>query len=346
MPTDPQRNSVEAQPINASGTGIPPPARPPAAPGAQRLRAGSASPSNAGGSLREVLRAGSTACPQDFVQRCRRAGRSVVLFLGCGRTRVRKKIDIMLIPGLTSVSFRKLSCSEIITMAKKAGLACVEWGSDIHVPYGNIVNAREVQKLMDNSGLYTSSYGSYYSCGFSNKDVDFEKILETAIELKAPTIRVWAGKKSSADCTPEEFKAVVRDSRYIADLAHQADIAIAFEFHANTLNDHAEATIRLMNEINRSNVGTYWQTTGSGIQFAECLTGLKDVLPWLQNIHVSHHNSAGLLPLEEGKEIWRAYLKTTTQKQGRYHALIEFVRNNDPEALANDANTLKILCEQ
>jgi len=252
----------------------------------------------------------------------------------------------MLIPGLTSVTFRELSCPEIITMTKKAGLACIEWGSDVHVPYGNIINAREVTKLMDNSGLFTSSYGSYYYCGFSNKDVDFEKILETAIELKAPTIRAWAGKKSSKDSTPEEFKAVVRDSRRIADLAHQADVAIAFEFHANTLNDNAEATIRLMNEINRSNAGTYWQTAGSGVPFDECLAGLKNVLPWLQNIHVAHHNSAGLLPLEEGKEIWRAYLKTITQKQGRYHALLEFVRNNDPEALVNDAHTLKILCAQ
>lgn len=252
----------------------------------------------------------------------------------------------MLIPGLTSVSFRQLSCPEIITLTKQAGLACIEWGSDIHVPYGNITNAREVNKRMDDSGLYTSSYGSYYSCGFSNNDVDFENILETAIELKAPTIRVWAGKKSSADCTPEEFKAMVSDSRHIADLAHRADVAIAFEFHANTINDHAEATVRLMNEINRSKVGTYWQITGSEIPFVECLTGLKNVLPWLQNIHVSHQNSAGLLPLEEGKAIWRAYLKTATQKQGRYHALIEFVRDNAPEALVNDARTLNILCEQ
>ena len=51
MPTDPQRNSVEAQPINASGTGIPPPA----APGAQQLRAGSACGTDAAGGTEEFL---------------------------------------------------------------------------------------------------------------------------------------------------------------------------------------------------------------------------------------------------------------------------------------------------
>lgn len=252
----------------------------------------------------------------------------------------------MLIPGLTSVTFRKLACLEIINLARKVGLSCIEWGGDVHVPHGDFNRAREVTRMMADNDLKTSSYGSYYYCGIDRKNIAFEKILETAIELKAPLIRVWAGKKGSRESSREERNAVVSDSRRIAGLASAAGIRIGFEFHDGSLNDNADAAKRLIAEIGRPNVGTYWQPPRSGVPLDECLTSLQNVLPWLQNIHVSHGNSAGRLPLEDGKEIWRAYLKTTTQKGRRHHALIEFVRNNDPEVLANDASTLIMLCGQ
>ena len=250
----------------------------------------------------------------------------------------------MLIPGLTSVTFRKLSCSEIITLTGKAGLACVEWGGDVHVPHGDLNRAREVKTMMADNGLQTSSYGSYYHCGVDQKDIAFEKILETALGLNAPFIRVWAGKKGSAESSPEERDAVVSDSRRIADLALAAGIRIGFEFHNGSLNDNAEAARNLIAEIGRPNFGTYWQTP-VGMPFEECRTSLKTVLPYLQNIHAFHWCGQPVrhMLFSEGKESWQGYLELAGQIPGNHHVLLEFVQNDEPSAFMDDARTLKML---
>lgn len=249
-----------------------------------------------------------------------------------------------MIPGLTSVTFRKLSCSEIITLTRKAGLACIEWGGDIHVPHGDLNRAREVKKMMTDSNLQTSSYGSYYHCGIDQENTAFEKILEIALELNAPLIRVWAGKKGSNKSSREECELVVSDSRRIADLAFAAGIRIGFEFHNGSLNDNAEATRNLIAEIGRPNFGAYWQPP-VGMSFEECCASLKTVLPHLQNIHVVHWvgQTVKRMLLSEGKESWRGYLELAGQSPGDHHVLLEFVQNDDPSVLMDDARTLKTL---
>lgn len=250
----------------------------------------------------------------------------------------------MLIPGLTSITFRNLSCSEIIALTKKAALESIEWGGDVHVPHGDLNRAREVKKLMADNGLQISSYGSYYRCGLTGKNAGFEKVLETAIELGAPLIRAWAGQKGSNESSPEERDAVVSDSRRIAEMASRAGVKIGFEFHSGTLNDNAETTRSLLTEISHPNIGTYWQPP-AGMSFEECCASLKTVLPWLQNIHVFY--ALGQPPermlLSAGKDCWQGYLESAAQAPGDHHALLEFVQNDAPSVFMNDARTLKML---
>ena len=46
--------------------------------------------------------------------------------------------------GVVSVSFRDKTPEEIVESAAESGLECIEWGSDVHVPFNNLENAREV----------------------------------------------------------------------------------------------------------------------------------------------------------------------------------------------------------
>ncbi len=109
-------------------------------------------------------------------------------------------------------------------------------GRDIHVPHGDLARADEVMRMTADNGLRTSSYGSYYHCVRTKNKSILKKILETALALKAPLIRVWAGRTGSREISREQREAVVADSRRVADLAFQAGIRIGFEFHRGSFD--------------------------------------------------------------------------------------------------------------
>jgi hypothetical protein len=58
----------------------------------------------------------------------------------------------MIIPGLVSITFRKLAPAEIITLVRQADLQAIEWGGDVHVPHGNVRQVREVPRLTEDAG--------------------------------------------------------------------------------------------------------------------------------------------------------------------------------------------------
>jgi len=102
--------------------------------------------------------------------------------------------------GLVSVTFRKLSPQEIISLMKKTSLKAIEWGGDIHVPHGDTNKAKQVAALTEDAGLDCVAYGSYYRAGVSEEEgLSFNAVVDSALALKAPTVRIWIGKKGSAD---------------------------------------------------------------------------------------------------------------------------------------------------
>ena len=255
-----------------------------------------------------------------------------------------KRISPVIIPGLTSITFRNLSCAEIAGLARAAGLKSIEWGGDVHVLHGEVAKAVEAARITSGAGLEVSSYGSYYRCGMDEPKLDFGKVLETAVALKAPIIRVWAGKIGSRECLPAQRRAIVEDLRRICALAAEADVKIGLEFHRNTLNDGPAETLKLMEEAASQNIGTYWQPP-VGMAGREALDGLRKVLPFLLHIHVFHW--AGSPPerlrLEQGQAEWREYFNVARQVPGDRHALIEFVKDNAVESFQSDARVLKKL---
>src|SRR5215212_11999351 len=101
----------------------------------------------------------------------------------------------MLTSGLVSVTFRPLAPREIVQLAAAAGLRGIEWGGDIHVPHGDLQAARAVRQITADAGLQVLAYGSYFRF---QPAAAFEPVLETALALGAPLIRIWAGSQPSA----------------------------------------------------------------------------------------------------------------------------------------------------
>lgn len=251
----------------------------------------------------------------------------------------------MIHSGLVSITFRGLSPFEIVELTGKAGLEGIEWGADVHVPHGNLKKAREVARATADVGLCVAAYGSYYRVGVSEtQGLAFEKVLETAVALKAPTVRVWAGDKGSQYTSPYLRQTIVEESRRIADMAGAEGISISFEYHADTLTDTNASAMQLLGEVRHDNVWTYWQPPG-GAPAEYCLEGLQAVLTRLSNVHVFHWLKKGddieRRELAEGAEHWQRYLKVIKRSGRDHYAMLEFVMDDSPENFLKDARILK-----
>ncbi|MGH3758090.1 sugar phosphate isomerase/epimerase family protein [Actinophytocola sp.] len=231
------------------------------------------------------------------------------------------------VPGLVSVTFRRLGVAEIVALVAGAGLRAVEWGGDVHVPSPPV--AREVALRCADAGLEIAAYGSYYRGG-----PGFADVLATAVALGAPRIRVWAGRHGSA--AEPDRAAVVADLARAAAQAAGEGVEVCLEYHANTLTDTLESTMELLRAVPA--VRSYWQPP-VGDRPATALAAVQALRP--VTAHVFSWDDAGTrLPLAAGESLWRPVLGALGELPGTRYALLEFVRDDDPAAFAEDAATL------
>lgn len=247
------------------------------------------------------------------------------------------------LPGLVSVTFRKLAANEIIALAAQAGLAGIEWGGDLHVPHGEVGTAREVGQRTRDAGLAVAAYGSYYRAGAAGPD-GFAQIVETAVALGTKIIRVWPGNVGSDRATAEQRKTITDDARRCAELAAAAGLTIACEWHGGTLTDTADSARALLTAVDHPAFKTYWQPRAK-VPPADVLSDMDAALPYLAGVHVFHWDQTGdRRPLAEGAADWRMYFEKLAAAPGGtagQYALLEFVRNDDPAQFLLDAATLK-----
>lgn len=253
--------------------------------------------------------------------------------------------------GLASVTFRALSPNEIVTLVKEAGMDGIEWGGDIHVPHGDLHRASEVSSLTHAAGLEVVCYGSYYNLGKSSgaDQCAWKDVVETAIALGAPLIRIWPGVKGSADTTPDEFASMVARAREEAEIAASRGIKVVCEFHKNTLTDSAASAVKFLRAVDHPAFGTLWQPIiGASVQ--ENLSAMRLLAPWLSHLHVFYwdrgESKFEQRPLSEGKRDWQRFVtEAALHVPGAFH-LIEFVRGRDPAQFREDAKVLHHIMAQ
>ena len=270
----------------------------------------------------------------------------------------------MIIPGICSITLKHLSPDEVIGFMVANQLQAIEWWAGGHVLPGDIAGASEVGRLTRLAGLRTSSYGSYYRVGVSENDgMPFAGVLESAVALGAPTIRVWAGTKNAEDADVKWVAKVVADTNRIADLAAKRGVSITFEFHGGMLTNTNANALRFAAQVPHPNVFFSWQAP-HGFPVEHALAGLESLLPRLSTVHVYHwtigsyekslFNDSERTPawpgdyhrhsLVDGHERWQAYL-ARVRTTGRDHcALLEFVRGDTVEQAQTDGAELKSLC--
>ncbi|WP_193107123.1 sugar phosphate isomerase/epimerase [Brachybacterium sp. FME24] len=251
----------------------------------------------------------------------------------------------MIRPGLCSVTFRGLDVSRVVALAADAGLECIEWAGDAHVPPGDTVAATRARELTERAGLAVASYGSYLT--FEGSDEDFgvqsEAALNSARVLAAPRIRVWAARTASADVTEQPRARIVGRIQSFADRAAEHGIEVGLEFHGGTLTDEIGSTLRLLEEVGRDSVLSYWQPH-QDMPAAEAVDTLRQVLPRTSTIHVfSWWPNHRRHPLAEREDLWREVFGALAAEGSDRDALLEFVPDDDPAALPREAETLRAL---
>ena len=113
--------------------------------------------------------------------------------------------------GLTSITFRQLDAADIIDLVRQSGLDGIEWGGDVHVKPGETELAKRIGEQTRQAGLRVLSYGSYLHVdGPETVAADFEPVLQSALALGAPVIRVWPGGREPEKADDEYYRSYSR----------------------------------------------------------------------------------------------------------------------------------------
>lgn len=250
----------------------------------------------------------------------------------------------MLIPGLVSITYRQLTPEAIIDLALNAGLSAIEWGGDLHVPHGDLVSAKRVGERTRANGLVCGSYGSYYRLGEQALiDGAADRVIETAVALGAPAVRVWAGARGSAETSDTERSRIVEDGRHFVLQAETRGVRVVVEYHASTLTDTAASATRLRDEIGHPALTLGWQPPNR-FSDEQRVADLQSVLEAVTDVHVFNwrmkDGKIERRALAEAQDSWRSCLRLLREDGRDHHLMLEFVPEDNPAALEPEAATL------
>ena len=237
--------------------------------------------------------------------------------------------------GLVSISFRGNTAEELIQAAKETGITAIEWGSDVHVPAGDVQRAAQVKALCEKARIAIPEYGSYYY--LAEAPETFQGVLACAKALGTNKIRIWGGKKSSDTLRSADYAALVEDARRICDLA--PDMTLCLECHKNSVTDEYHTTLRFLQDVDRKNLKMFWQPNQFR-DFGYNLDALKALLPYVESVHVFSWDREQKFPLAAMEGDWKQYL-TLLKAAGVENYMLEFMHNNSLDSLGETTKTLK-----
>lgn len=253
----------------------------------------------------------------------------------------------MLKTGIVSVTFRNKPIGEVIELAARASLSCIEVGSDIHAPKDRLEECRSIARAAKEKNFEIISYGSYYCLGeYISPVEEFEGYLDAADVLGAKNIRIWAGKcgkSSSLTIDSEQRAALTCEAQTVSRLALKRQKTISFEYHPGTLTDQPDSARRLIEDIACENVSLYWQPDQNRDVEYNC-SALKTVLPFVSNLHVfawdARSGSCVRYRLREHEAAWQSYLGILAADRREHTLLLEFVKDDSEVNFAEDARVL------
>lgn len=238
--------------------------------------------------------------------------------------------------GLVSISFRDKTPSELITAAKKCGLSCIEWGSDVHAPCLDTQTLKIIKAECDKNGIECCSYGTYFRIG-ENSSAELADYIKAAKILGTNILRLWCGNKNSGEYSKSEKEILFNQCRELAEIAEKENVFICMECHNNTFTDCLDGYKELFENVRSENFKMYWQpnqykTDRQNIEYAKTVAENTVV------IHAFNWKDDDKFPLKENEDLWKKYLSLFKKE---LPVLLEFMPDGDIRSLKNEADAIK-----
>ena len=240
--------------------------------------------------------------------------------------------------GLVSISFREHTPEDVLQAAARAGLGCVEWGSDVHAPCRDQERLSKLAELQNKYGIRCSSYGTYFRLGETpiGELIDY---IHAAKLLGTNVLRLWCGGKSGRDMAEEERDALLSVCRQAAEIAEANDVLLCMECHKDTFTECPSDAIRLMESVASRHFRMYWQPFQWQDE-KQNLQNARAVAPYAEHIHVFHWKGTKRLPLADGVAEWQSYLREFSVPRT---LLLEFMPDGQIGSLEEEARALKTM---
>ena len=252
-------------------------------------------------------------------------------------------------PGLCTVTLRESSVPDVVEVAAAAGVTALEWAGDVHVPHGDHGAAERAAAASAAAGLEVVSYGSYLFLDAST-DSHVDEVLDTAVTLGAPGVRVWCGYGIHPDASADERLVVTRAASLAASAAADRGLHLTVEFHGGTLTATAVSARRLLDDVGSPVLFSAWQPPyWSPRSPDDELADLALIGPELSHVHVYDWDPDGTRhPLRVGADRWVGRLRAARAAGAAAvgagvprSALIEFVPHDDPGSLPAEVSSLR-----
>lgn len=259
---------------------------------------------------------------------------------------------------LCTIAFRDKLLDYSLDVARKVGFDGVEiWGREPHVAEKFDENRmRATRKLLDSRGVIPYVLGSYLRFGRTRNELDVQlgDTLHVARWLKTPLIRVWASDVGSAQASAQTWKQTVAEAQDACDRAAKLNMTLAVEMHVGTLADTADASVRLVEAVDRPNFGLNFQIA-SVRDGDSAERRLSKVLPYVVHVHAQNYaeipahpaDPLRRVPLSSGVASYPTLIRTLREAGYSGHVAVEFAYAEGPDkvnALAEDLHFLRTLC--
>ncbi len=239
--------------------------------------------------------------------------------------------------GVASVTFRNKTVSEVVEIAKKAGVDYIEWGGDVHVK--TLEDAIEAKRICDENGIKICSYGSYYRVG-SCDEKKWEEICLVASRMGASSVRVWLGNKNSEDTSPDEYALLFEDLKNMCSVAGKYNLLVCPECHDNTFNNNTDAFLKIRSELNADNFKTYFQSRY--FRFGYDVDRIERTFDYIENVHVSYRD---LVKEQRFRKKDKHYLDKLLHNFVKMNfggvVLIEFTKGSKEKCFIKDVGKIK-----